>query len=411
MIEQAVRRLEKITRTDVRYLGRGIFWFGAQHGASIIGALAVSVIFANLLPKEVYGTYRYILSIFSILMISTVGRMDDSLAISVARGFEGNFLEAMMTRMRWGLWGSIAGLILSGYWFYAGNTELATVGLLVALFVPLFETPTIYNGFLIGKKKFKEMSYLTIVNNILYSVAIVGVVLATKKVFWIVFWYLIINTAIRLFTLWYVLLTEHPNTQKDERTLSYGKKLSVIDALGVFSDNIDSILLFHYLGPVGVAAYNFITKVPEQMKFIPKYITALSTPKYSTKDISDSAMKWETMHKTLFLFLTLLSAAIVYIVAAPSIFHLLFRPYEEYVWLSQIYAISMPLNFAGLAFNFLESSRKEHLVLTLNTLTPTLQIIMIFVTVKFFGLTGLVFGFVGIKLVINLIRLAFFWVA
>ena len=62
--------LQRIARTDIRYLTKGLFWFGVQHGTSIVGALATSVVFANVLPKEIYGTYRYILSIFGILMIA-----------------------------------------------------------------------------------------------------------------------------------------------------------------------------------------------------------------------------------------------------------------------------------------------------------------------------------------------------
>ena len=168
-----INKLERIVRTDIRYLVRGFFWFGIQHGVSIVGALVVSVVFANFLPKETYGTYRYVLSLFSLLAISTFTRIDDSLAISVAKGFEGDYLWAFYERAKWGLLGTLAGLVLAGYWYINGSVLLAVLAVIIAVFTPFFEPPTVYNGFLIGKRNFKTMSLVAVVNNIVHSITII----------------------------------------------------------------------------------------------------------------------------------------------------------------------------------------------------------------------------------------------
>ena len=133
-----IRTLERITRTDFRYLFRGLFWFGVQHVLLAGGALASAVVFANFLPKETYGVYRYVLSIFAILTISNITRIDDSLAISVAKGFEGDFLRVLKVRMRWGLLGAAAGIALAAYWFLNNNLLLARLSPIISVFFPFF---------------------------------------------------------------------------------------------------------------------------------------------------------------------------------------------------------------------------------------------------------------------------------
>ncbi|MEK9175033.1 MAG: oligosaccharide flippase family protein [Patescibacteria group bacterium] len=409
MITWTINKLEQIARTDVRYLVRGFFWFGVQHLGSIVGALAVAIAFANLLPKETYGLYQYILSIFALLGITTITRIDDSISISVAKGFEGDLIKVWLEKIKWGFLGSLAGLALATYWYLNDNITLALSGIIMALFVPLFEPPSIYNGYLIGKKHFVVMSLLSLINIGAHSLAIIATILLTKNIVWIITIYMMVNSLIRTLCLWYVYILEKPNNLQDPKTLSYGKKLSIIEIIASVSAQIDNILLFHYLGPVEVAAYAFIRKLPEQIKVIPKYLTTLSTPKFSTKDIHDQYVKKETTRKSIVLFLTLLGAAIVYIIAAPFIFSIFFRPYREYVHLSQIFALAMPLNFGGLWFNFIETSRREDIVFKLNIISPSLRIIIIFVSIKYFGLVGLVWGFLATRFLISALRGYFFY--
>lgn len=411
MIHRVLRYAERLLRTDIRYILRGLFWFGVQHGASLIGAILTSIVFANFLPKETYGTYRYMLSLFALLAISTFTRLDDSLAISVARGFEGNYWQVFRERMKWGFLGMLAGLVLALYWYAHENMLLAALAIIIAIFTPFFEPPTMYNGFLIGRKNFKLMSLTAVANSIVHSIIIIATILATKNIVWILTMYMIANTAMRIASLWYIFASQKPNYQKDPQTLPYGKKLSLVDIVAAISAQMDTVLLFYYLGPAEVAAYAFIARIPDQLKVIPKYITALSTPKFSVKDIGDPAIKKETTRKSVILFLTLLAGAITYIAMAPFIFRYFFAPYKEYAYLSQIYALAIPLNFGGLWFNFIETSRRGNIVFTLNIISPLLRIVIIFFSIIYFGLVGLVWGFLITRLLISLLRLAFFYKA
>ena len=70
-----LRWSEKWTKTDMIYLARGGFWLTLGQVISSLSAFLLAIAFANLLPKETYGEYKYILSIASILAIPTLTGM------------------------------------------------------------------------------------------------------------------------------------------------------------------------------------------------------------------------------------------------------------------------------------------------------------------------------------------------
>ena len=99
-VSNGINFLERIIRTDVRYVLRGYFWFAVGHFVSTLAGVATAVAFANLLVPETYGNFKYILSLLPFLDISTLKRMDQSLSISVAKGFEGDTVGALKAKMK-----------------------------------------------------------------------------------------------------------------------------------------------------------------------------------------------------------------------------------------------------------------------------------------------------------------------
>jgi O-antigen/teichoic acid export membrane protein len=222
--------------------------------------------------------------------------------------------------------------------------------------------------------------------------------------------YFITNAIIR-FGAFLFVITKYPpnkNKEKNSETLTYGKKLSIFEIINVASSSLDNILVFHYLGAIELAAYAFIKKVPENIKLLPRYITQLSVPKFSKQDIGDPLVKKEVARKTWFFAAGTAAVVFAYILLAPFIFNLLFAPYKEYVFYSQIYALSFAFNFGGLFLNFVETNRKAGKVLSLHLTTSIFTIVVVFASLKFYGLLGLVAGYSVTRFVSSLIRYAYF---
>lgn len=402
--------LEKLIRTDIRYAIKGFFWLNIGYIISTLAGIATATAFANLLLPETYGNFRYILSLMPFLDISTLKRVDQSLTVSVAKGFEGDVINALKTKMKWGVLGSLAGLGLSFYYYLNGNNQLWLLVTIMAFFVPLFNTPLISLDYLSGKKKFKALIVVGSLSSVVYSLLIVVFIFLSKNIILLISTYFIINAIIRFSTFFYVIKKYPPNKNKEEnnKTLSYGKKLSVLEIINVLGSSLDNILVFHYLGAAELAAYSFIKKVPENLKLIPRFITQLSVPKFSNQNIGNPFVKKEVVRKTWFFAVGSVFIVITYILVAPFIFKILFEPYQKYIFLSQIYALSFVFNFGGLFFNFVETNRKAKDVLSLNVIISILSILTIFVSLKFFGLLGLVVGYSFIRFSSSVIKYIYF---
>ena len=139
-IDNFLKRTQRYTGTDNVYLAKGGFWLGTGQAVSAIAALLLSIAFANLLPRETYGTYRYVLSIFALLSISTLQGMSTAITRAVARGYEGSFKTALGTKLRWGVAGAAASLATSLYYYLQGNNTLAISFLIATVFVPIMSS-------------------------------------------------------------------------------------------------------------------------------------------------------------------------------------------------------------------------------------------------------------------------------
>lgn len=391
-------------RTDMRYVARGYFWYFIEYGVAAFTGLATSIAFANFMAPESYGIFRYILTFAPFLGLAGLKRLNDSLTISVARGFEGDTLNVLKTKISWGLLGSLAGGIIGAYYFMNGDQTLAILMLIVAFFVPIFDSPFIFSAFLVGKKDFKLLAIATGTCNLFYGLAIIAAIYFSKNIFLILFVYFAANTLIRFLSLLATLKIYPPNDKTEEKTISYGKKFSFLEIISVAASYLDNIMVFHYLGAAELAAYAFIKKVPEQLKDLPGFLTVLSSPKFATKDISDPLVKKESLRKSFLLSFFMLGVALVYILLAPWFFRTFFKPYIDFVWLSQVYAISLPVGVFGMLFqNFIESTRQEKSLIRINIILPILKIAVMFVAIRFWGLTGLVFSFLIIRLLTPLL--------
>ncbi|MDD5033107.1 MAG: oligosaccharide flippase family protein [Candidatus Pacebacteria bacterium] len=392
--EKTINFLEKMLRTDIRYLIKGYFWLISEYAFSLLAGLATSVAFANLIPPEAYGTFQYVLTIVSFLSLTTLTRLNDSLTISVAKGFEGGIIKILKTKIKWGLLGTFAGIILSAYYFYQNDSTLALLVLIAALFVPVLDTPYVYSNYLIGKKNFKVLSLINNAASIIYSVCIVITLFLSKDVVFIIGFYFLINFLIRLFALIFVLKKYKPKKETESQTIDYGKKISYLNIFNTVASSIDNIFVFHYLGAAELAAYAIAKKMPEKLKDLITFLTPLSAPKFAAKDISDPYIKNESLRKSLFLTLAMLAVILIYAIFAPLIFSLLFPVYAKYVSLSIIYALSIPVAaFGALLLNFMESKRRIKPLAKFNIGFALLKTMIMLFAIKYFGLTGLIWSF------------------
>ena len=342
-----LRKSEKFFKTDMVYLAKGGAWLTLGQAVASLSAFLLAIAFANLLPKETYGMYKYVLSIMSILVIPTLTGINAAVTQAVARKYEGSFIPAIKTKLKWGVWGGIAGLLLALYYYANGNDTLAISFLITALFVPIMDTLGIYGSFLNGKKLFKHSTLYYSISRIISLAILIITIFFTNNLFLILLAYFIPWTALRLIFLLVAIKQFPPNTKEDTKTISYGKHLSLVGVAGSISTYLDNILLFHYLGAAQVAVYAFAFAPVDQIRALYKNIPTLAIPKLSNRSFKEI----NTILYARLIKLTLLGVviALAYALIAPHLFKLLFPKYLDSIFFSQLLAIilvlRLPLSF------------------------------------------------------------------
>ena len=391
-IYNLLRWSEKYTKTDMVYLTKGGSWLTLGNIVSSASSFLLAIAFANLLPKETYGIYKYILSIAGILAIPTLSGMGTAITQAVARGYEGSFLPALKTKIRWGLLGGLASLALAGYYYFNDNTTLTISFLITAVFLPFMDSFGTYNALLQGRKLFGISTKYGIISQIIAIAILIATLFFTKNLFLIILAYFASWTLMRFIFLKITLKKFPLNATQDPETISYGKHLSLIGILGTIAAYLDRILIFHYLGATEVAIYSFAIAIPEQLKGSFKNIPALALPKLAQRSFKE--INSVLCQRLLKLFIIGGLIAGIYILVAPYIFKIFFPKYLDSIFFSQIFAFTIAIRMPFALFSTAGQAKltqipKKMLYWT-NVLPQLILVGSLFLLTKLYGIPGVI---------------------
>jgi O-antigen/teichoic acid export membrane protein len=395
--QQTISRAESLFKTDVRYVLRGSFWGIAGQTVSSLSALALSITFSRLLPKELYGEYKFILAFVAVLGALSLNGLGSAIFQSAASGFGGALVSGFWTNIRWSFFVFLGALVSGAYYLFHGNTTLGVGILIGGSLSPFITSSNYYTALLSGKKDFRRYSLFGFFNTAVPALSLIVTVFFTRSVIVLLAVYFISNTLVGLIL--YIRtcrIYKEELDKKDPETLTYAKHLSVIGILSSIAGNSDQLFLFHSLGAVEVALYNFAVGILDQSKGPFKMLDTMVQARFAggeARSIRDGMRS-----KMLWLFVLSLIIVIVYILIAPYLYLLLFPAYLGSVAYSQVYAFSLLGTFANPAGSYLSAKKKIRAQYTNTILTSILQIITIFGGIYFWGLWGLIAARVIIRL-------------
>ena len=382
-------KTQNISQTDNIYLGKQIFFVGINYAVIFVFGLLTSVAFAHYVSKETYGQYQYLLSILAVLGVFSLRGVPASLTRSVARGFEGSFLPAIKKRLKWALAGSIIGLVMAGYYFFKDNALLTVGCLIIAALMPLYETADTYLAYLEGKKDFRQRAKLNILAQFVYSSSILIAIYFFPRVFPILIASLLFGAATKwLFNLSIIKKTKDKGTEDD--VIQYGKHLSLMAVISMTAQQLNKILVFHYLGPVDLAIFSFANLPQSQATSALGNLRTIAYPKISEKDKKIFIKSW--FRKILLLTFFIALGAILYYFIAPFLFKIFFPNYLSSVKYSQILfllVLFFPISFLPL---ILQAQKKQKELYRWNISTSVLEIILLFLLIPPYGLWGLIYA-------------------
>ncbi len=407
---RTLRWSEQYTKTDMIYLAKGGFWLTLSKVLSTLASFVSSIAFANLLPEETYGVFRYVLSIVSLLAIPTLHGIDSALARAISRGHEVSVEHILITRVKWGILGGLSSIALGGYYYIMGNEVLSTIFLFIAIFIPVMDPFHIYTAILSGLKKFNTLAQDEILTRALTAILLVITVFYTQNIFILIGVYFISHTAFRFIFL-RMTAQKYTYTGTDMRatteTISYGKHLTAMSILGQISVQLDKILLFHYVGGAVLAAYYLAFMPFKQLQTMFSGLTTLAFPKFADNTIAN--IRKTLPGKLIRLYAILIPIVIAYIFVAPHLFALIYPQYMSAVLASQLLILQLLFfPFSLIAAALTSHAHKKKLYIN-STTYAVIRVALLVLLVPFFGMYGAVVAILATSLLSNSILLVLFF--
>lgn len=383
-----LRATERYTKTDMVYLAKGSFWLSAGKGVYMLTAFALSIAFANLLVPDAYGTYKYIMAIVGVVTVAGLQSMGTAVTQATARGFEATIKAALKFQIGFGTLSAMLCWIAAGYYFWRGDPGLAWALVVVSVFLPFDHAFDTYGNVLEGKKEFKLASKYGMLTYLISAVVLIVALFLTTNLLIILTLTFLPRVVVNYFILRRILRRHLANEQVDRRAISYGIFLSVTNIISHIAENIDKILLGHFLGASAIAIYAFAQAPVNQLTGLGRMLPTLAFPKLSQQ--SEDEIVQHLPAKLVRYFALLLPLTLVYVYLAPWLYKLLYPQYVGAVGYSQVFALIILLLPTNLFSNSLIAKRRIREITALRFTAPTVRIVLLVVLIPMYGIWGAV---------------------
>lgn len=388
----ALRRTETYFKTDMVSLTKSGFWLALAQGAAAITSFLLSIAFANFLPQEVYGHYKFFLSLAAIISAVSLTGLSIPVTQLVAQGKEYALAVAFRQNIRWSIPLLLVAAGIAVYYGLQGNAVLAYGVCVIGLCAPFINGGGLYSAYWSGRSDFRTYAFHWIVVNSTISVAILVCMLLTDSEYALVTTYFV-GSAIANMCAYAVAkrnITTAAATAQEQQLVVYSVHLSAINLLQTVTSQIDRILVFHYVGAAGMAVYAFAIAIPDQVRAVLKGAARIALPKFATQSLG-------TIQQTLTLKLirsgvVILVLTAAYVVAAPYIYAWLFPKYMESVPYSQLLAVTMITVLGSLPLAALQAHSRTRELYQNAVIMNIIQIVLTITLIARYGLLGAVWA-------------------
>lgn len=389
LITTLLRQSQKFTGTDNVYLATQGSYLTIGNIINIATSFILAMAFARLLPKEIYGDYRYIISIMTIIGIFALPGMDDAILQAVANKFDGSFRKGLREKFRWSILGSLSCLILGGYFFFFKDNLTLTICFLIAgVFFPLMQSTGLYLSYLGGKKLFGIQVKYNVLTQVISSLAIIITLFLTKSLIILILTYFFSYTVLGIIFLFISLKKIPAGKEENEEYIKFGKHLSFLRVLSTIATQADRILIFHFIGAASLAIYSFAVFPVAETNTLLDNIRSLALPKLASQE--KAKIKKTLLKKVIKATILIAPLVLIYIIIAPYLYKIFFPQYMESVFFSRILFLTVlifPASIVSLSFQA-QMAKKE--LYQLGIIIPLFQIILLIILTPIYGILGVI---------------------
>lgn len=322
---------------------------GGVHAITLTLGLGSVVLWTRFLPQGIYGEYKVVISILSLVGVFCFIGVTEGALKSAARGFDGNYVVLLRSKVLSNGVGSLAILLAALYYlFFRDDSNSLGIGLVIASLVfPIYNLGDIWVAWLNGKSRFRQLSIGKIIRAAAPPLVVCLAIAFGIDSVWIIL--LMSLSAIGLLNLKMLAKTRPlgENLNTDKTTLDFSRHATAALTFSALLA-LDVVLLEHYHGVVEVAIYAVALILPEQFKAgIGLLNQAVASNVYTSVSLRELLVSLRSIIIKLFLVTTLV--ALVGYLVLPTAVNFLFT--EQYAqsgeigkWLWVVTAITAPVN-------------------------------------------------------------------
>lgn len=393
-LRSALLWTQQYTGTNNLYIAKSGFWTSLPYVVGSILSATQIILFANLLPKETYGTYKYILSIAGSFGFLTLTGMNAAITQMTAQGIEGILQKSVRLQLRFNVLYAIAAGILTLYYGYHGNMTLSLGIAILGVTFPFSAALNSYGAYLTGKKDFRTGSLYGIISNVVSFILISGAIIFTRNAVLIILGYTL-GTLLPVSIFYFRTIKNMPATSatsEQERALRhYASHLSFLNILSTLGSYLDKIILFQVTGAVELAVYSLAQAVPNRIEGFFKSFNSILLPKLSENTLDQIA---PVFYKRLLQgMLTGLIVVVGYWIFAPIGFQLILPKYIDAVPYSRVLMLTFVFTLPGAYMANVFRSQKMLRVIYLSSTFGNLMILGSYaILTPLWGIWGLVWS-------------------
>ena len=390
-IYKLLRLTEKYTKTDMVYLAKGGFWFSLNYILSILLAVFLLAAFANLIPPDVYGNYKFVFSVIGIISVFSLTGMGSAVVQSISRGFKKSFSHGHIKQLSWSMIPLFMGVVVSGYYFFQGNNLLGASFLVAGILSPLYANLSLYDSYFLGKKRFRKSATLSIIQQVFNFAVLLTALFLTDNVFVLVSVFVgsffVTNFIFFLLAKREEVKTLEKNEPLDKELVGNAKHLSLMKVFARLATELDKVLVFHFMGAIELAIYSFAFTPVAKIGGLNVVIKKIGLPKLAT--IPVPTLKKTLPRKIFILMGVSLVIAVIYAVLAPFIFKIFFPKYLDSVILTQAFAGILVFTIPATVLNQVMVAHMKKKALYISQIVqPLIKIGLILALIPTFGLWG-----------------------
>ncbi|MCK9223612.1 MAG: oligosaccharide flippase family protein [Candidatus Muirbacterium halophilum] len=384
-------------KNNLNYIFKNFSVLFLFNSLSLIISFLFNIILLSLIEQNVYGQYKYYLSIFAMLSIFSFSGFNEAYLRDVSKKNEGTLYIILKFKLKVSIIFLLLFLIASLILFYI-NYNILYFTLIVCVFYIPYYVFDVFKSYYSGKQKFRKIALINFVKNILIFLVIYVFLkyVEVKNGITLILLYLLISSIINSYFLFKIKkeISKSKDIKRNNDSLEFGKKISYLNFFVLLLGNTDNLLLKYFYDYKTIAIYSTAMVFMLFIKSAESSFISILTPIfYKYSNLTETFRKNYKKFLIIFFFSTILAIISYFLFPIVSRIILPEKYFESIKYANIMIFYVLMFGTMNLMFqNLLIVNKKLKKSFYLNLIVSIIRALLMIILCKYYGIYGLVYS-------------------